>query len=319
MFKKKIRLTEANIVPPYNFDFHLHHYVLPPERREEDCLIEVVRLSSGQLTKVDVISKGTTEHPLLELTIWSTSHLTNYEVVDVIEQVSWHLCLKEDLTPFYSMTINDPIMKASIEYNFGAKDKAKYSMFEALIDCVCAQNTIFKRLYSMLGNLSTTFGEQILINGETYSAFPTPKQLGEVPLEALRACKVGYRDKYIQRICQEILNEGVDLEKVKAMPLLDEARTELMKLPGIGPYTADLALIIGARRLDLLHMDLFIRETLTQFYFDGREVPDKMLREFAAQRWGPYRAHAGLYLTTNTEVWAKKIGIEFRLQSGAKG
>jgi 3-methyladenine DNA glycosylase/8-oxoguanine DNA glycosylase len=60
-----------------------------------------------------------------------------------------------------------------------------------------------------------------------------------------------------------------------------------MKLPGVGPYTADLGLIIGARRQDAMFLDVYLKETLRAFYFGGEPVPDAVLADFAEQKWGP--------------------------------
>jgi len=215
------------------------------------------------------------------------------------------------------MVEQDPVLQASIGHNFGAKDKASYTLFDGLIDCVCAQNTIFKRLYSMMENLAASFGDRFTLKGANYFLSPTPQALATARVDRIKACKVGYRARYIKNLAKAVSNGVVNLDRIANLPL-EEAREELMKLPGVGPYTADLSLILGTRRLSILHMDLFIREALTQFYFDGKTVSDQELREFAVKRWGPYQAYAGLYLTTNTETWAKKIGREFRLKSGAR-
>ncbi len=90
-----------------------------------------------------------------------------------------------------------------------------------------------------------------------------------------------------------------------------------MTLPGVGPYTAALGLIIGGRRQDALFLDIFLKEVLRQFYFEGEEVPDEALARFSEERWGPYQGYAWLYLTSNTEVWARALGRAVRLKSGA--
>jgi N-glycosylase/DNA lyase len=108
----------------------------------------------------------------------------------------------------------------------------------------------------------------------------------------------------------------MDLEAVRQLPGAD-ARRELMRHPGVGPYTADLALIINARRPDTLFMDVYIREVLRQFYFGGARVPDEQLRAFARTKWGRYQGYAGLYLTSDTDAWAKSLGVTFRLRSAA--
>jgi hypothetical protein len=80
---------------------------------------------------------------------------------------------------------------------------------------------------------------------------------------------------------------------------------------------SDRSGLASIRRLHAIFLDVYLREALRTFYFDGQPVDDAVLADFAEQRWGPYRGLAWLYLTTNTEVWARELGIEFRLKSGA--
>ena len=84
----------------------------------------------------------------------------------------------------------------------------------------------------------------------------------------------------------EAVARGIDLETLKLCPC-DAARRELMGLPGVGPYTADLTLIHAARSCAALFLDVYIREVLRQLYFGGARVPDEALRAFAQARWGP--------------------------------
>jgi N-glycosylase/DNA lyase len=210
---------------------------------------------------------------------------------------------------------DDPVLGASIEHNFGAKSKASFSMFDAVIDVICAQNTGFRRLYEVRANLATAFGDKLVTSGRVYHASPTPAQLAAAPLESIRACGVGYRDRYIKGVAEAVVR-GLDVESLREMPR-NEARAELLKLPGVVPYTADLGLIIGARRQDAMFIDVFLRELLRTFYFGGEQVSDATLARLAEERWGPFRGYAWLYLTTNTEVWAQQLGVKFRLRSGA--
>jgi 3-methyladenine DNA glycosylase/8-oxoguanine DNA glycosylase len=315
LFSTQVTTGGAEIAAPHDFGFQLRHYVIAPEVREAQKLIEIVRLSSGDLVKVDVVSRGTVDAPRLELTISSGEPLPPVQVEEVRERVAWHLSLDDDLRPFYAVAEGDPVLSASIQYNFGGKGKRAYSMFDGLIDVILFQNTAFRRVYAMRANLAAAFGDSFVAGGRVYHASPTPEQLAAAPLEAIRAAKVGYRDRYVKGVAEAVAG-GIDLEALKQRPG-DEARRELMRLPGVGPYTADLALIIAARRPDALFLDVFIREVLRQLYFGGSHVPDQQLREFAQTRWGPYQGYVGLYLTTDTEAWAKNLGITLRLRSGA--
>jgi N-glycosylase/DNA lyase len=314
-FRTRLTIDPSEIAPPHDFGFQLRHYVVAPEAREGRKLVEILRLGSGRLVKIDIGSLGILEEPRLELALSSAQALSPAEVGEARRLVGWRLGLDDDLRPFYASVADDPVLSASIEHNPGAKGKASFSMFDAVIDVICAQNTAFRRLYAMRANLAAAFGDPLVTTERVYHASPTPGQLAAAPLEAIRACGVGYRDRYIKGVAQAVVG-GLDLETLRGMPRT-EARRELMKLPGVGPYTADLGLIIGARRQDTLFIDVFLREVLRTFYFGGEPVSEETLSRFAERLWGRYQGYAWLYLTTNTEAWARTLGLAFRLRSGA--
>lgn len=316
MVEEPFAIGEPDVVAPHSFDFQLRHYVIAPEVREGDTLVEIFRLASDRLVKVEVTARGSVEHPVLQLVVACVDPISASDLTEIRDRISWRLCLHEDLQPFYARVATDPVLSASVAYNYGAKDKSAFSLFDAVIDCICAQNTFFRRLYAMRANLAKAFGDQFEADGRRYHASPTAAQLAAAPLEAIRACGVGYRDRYIKQIAQAVV-DGIQIESIGHLPRA-EARAALMTLPGVGPYTADLALILGARRRDWMPLDLYIRETLRHFYFDGQPVPDAELRAFAERTWGAYQGYAGLYLTTNTELWAPETGRTFRLRSGAR-
>lgn len=310
-----VTIDTSEIASPHDFGFQLRHYVVAPEVREGEKLVEIVRLGSGRLVKIDVVSAGTVDEPRLELTVFSADPLTPSDVGEARRLVARRLGLEDDLRPFYELAQGDPVLSASITYNYGAKGKTAFSMFDAVIDVICAQNTAFRRLYAMRANLAAAFGDPFATEARVYHASPAPRQLAAAPMAAIRACGVGYRDRYIKGVA-ETVEGGFDLERLKELPR-EEARRELLRLPGVGPYTADLGLIIGARRQDALFLDVFNIEVLRQLYFGGDPVPEERLAAFTRERWGPYRGYAWLYLTTNTEVWARTLGVSMRLRSGA--
>lgn len=311
----RLRVDASEIAAPYDFGWQLRHYVVPPEVREGPTLVDIVRTRSGALIKLDVVSCGSVTHPCLELALTSSSVLGDSELDDVRRTQMWRLGADDDLRPFYALVNDDPVLTASIRHNYGAKAKSTSSMFDALIYVICAQNTSWRRLYAMRANLAAAFGDTFATPRRTYHASPSPEQLAAAPLAAIRACGVGYRDRYIQAVAQAVV-DGFDIEGIKQLPR-EAAREELMRLPGVGPYTADLGLVIGARRQDAMFLDVYVREALRAFYFGGEPVSDARLSAFAEERWGPYRGYAWLYLATDTEVWARELGVRFRLRSGA--
>ena len=226
--RTRLTIDSSDIAPPFDFGFQLRHYVVHPKVRDGQQLVEIARLTSDKLVKIDIGSLGTVERPQLELSLSSAQPISPAEVAEARQLVVWRLGVADDLRPFYALVADDPVLAASIEHNFGAKGKATFSMFDAVIDVICAQNTNFRRLYEVRANLATAFGDTLVTNGRVYHASPTPAQLAAAPLEAIRACGVGYRDRYIKGVAEAVVR-GFDVESLRERPR-NEARDELLKL-----------------------------------------------------------------------------------------
>ena len=109
--------------------------------------------------------------------------------------------------------------------------------FESLIRTILSQNTTS-------GNTSTAYNrlaERIGIN---------PYKIAEAPDEAIKeairpAGMYNQRTQTLKAVSQQIIEKyGGDINKVFKLPF-NEARDRLMELPGVGPKTADVALMFS--------------------------------------------------------------------------
>jgi len=302
---------------PYNFEFFLDYYLFYPWVVEQDRLLRLFRLDSGQHGLVAVGYAGT-PHRRLNVSVRSRSELSGAETQRLVDTLTWVFDVDNEVKPFYEVICQqDPVLKAASEAIYGAHIKADPTVFESVLGVVAAQNVYFGRTYQMLELLCKRFGQPARYDGRTYYAFPTPERLAGASLAEIRSCKVGYRDKYIQGIATSVAEGTARIEALKESDDIEQIRQTLMDLPGVGPYTADLAMAIGLKKPSF-HLDLFSREALRSFYFDGQEVDDDTLRAFTEQRWGKWQRYAMLLLTTNTDTWSANLGKPFRLKSAAR-
>jgi DNA-3-methyladenine glycosylase II len=316
VYSQKIEIKIPKDSQPYNFDYLLEHYVLAPWVREKNKLARLFRLSSGKPVLLRISFRKKISSLIIELR--TNRKITKSEEKWLVEMVSWNFGVKDKVKHFYKeICEKDPILKAASREIYGAHLRTDPYVFESVVGVIVAQNVQFKRIYQMLKLLCQNFGDSAVFNGKKYYSFPTPQRIAKAPLEKIRACKVGYRDKYIKGVAEKLVQEKIDLEKLRDIKETGIIREKLMELPGVGPYTADLVLAIGFRR-PTFHLDLFTREALYTFYFGGKKVSDKKLITFVNKRWGNWKHHAMLLLTTNTDSWARELGINFRLKSGAK-
>src|SRR4030042_1603341 len=306
----KIPIPEKS--QPYNFKYFLTHYVFAPWVVEGKELVRLFMLDSKIFVLVKVGFKNKPK-PNLIITLQSEENLSSEKESDLIKLISWNFAVDEDVKYFYEVICQkDPILKAASEEIYGAHIRTDPYVFESVIGVVVAQNVIFKRIYEMQRLLCERFGEKQIFNGKVYYTFPTPRRIATAPLEEIRTCKVGYRDKYIKGIAEKIVYDNIDLDYLRKLKDIKKIRERLIMLPGVGPYTADLAMAIGFR-LPTFHLDLFTREALWQFYFKGEKVSDEKLIRFVEKRWGKWKHNVMLLLTTNTDEWAKKACLKFRL------
>lgn len=302
---------------PYNFEYQLTHYVFAPWVVEGKELVRLFKTDSGKFVLVRV-GYSDKPSPRLTLSLISEGKLTEKEIESLKETIAWVYAVDDDVKYFYeTICREDPVLKAASKEVYGAHLRTDPSVFESVLGVVEAQNVYFQRIYEMSRLLCERFGEKHIFNGKTYYTSSVPEKLANAKLVDIRACKVGYRDKYIKGIAEKVVNEHLDLDKLKYEDDLDKVRAVLVSLPGVGPYTAELTIAISFRK-PVFHLDLFSREAMYVFYFKGKVVPDQKLKDFVEKRWGKYKHYAMLMLTTNTDVWAKDLGVDFRLKSAAK-
>lgn len=313
LFKKIPIPTESR---PYNFGYFLTHYVFQPWVVEGKELVRLFKLDSGKFVLIRVGFKEKPK-PTLLITLVSKQKLTSDEEKWITDLVCWNLAVNDDVKEFYEVICQkDPVLKAASKEIYGAHLRTDPYVFESVLGVIVAQNVLFKRIYEMNRLLCQRFGEKQKINGKSYYTFPTPERLARADIAEIRECKVGYRDKYIKGVAEKIVKENINLDDLRKFSDINTIREKLIEFPGVGPYTADLAIAIGFR-LPTFHLDLFTREAMYQFYFNGKHVRDEVLKKFVEKRWGKWKHHAMLLLTTNTDTWAKELGKKFRLTSGA--
>ncbi|OGM26887.1 hypothetical protein A3D01_05060 [Candidatus Woesebacteria bacterium RIFCSPHIGHO2_02_FULL_39_13] len=313
-FKTNFKINIPRTSTPYNFDYSLSHYVFQPWMVERKKLVRLYKTPNSNFLLLRVgFNKNKLDCELL-----SHSQIDNDDQDWIRNLVSFMFAVNEPVAEFYDeICAKDPVLKAASKEIYGAHLRRDATVFESVIGVIVAQNVFFKRIYKMLELLCRNFGEKQVFGGISYFTFPEPQVLANAKLGDIRACLVGYRDKYIKGVAEMIVKENLNLDELRNLSDVSKIREKLIELPGVGPYTADLVIAIGFS-VPSFHLDLFTREVLYTFYFKGKKVSDEKLKRFVEERWGRWKHYAMLLLTTNTDDWAKELGVEFRLKSAAK-
>jgi N-glycosylase/DNA lyase len=126
-------------------------------------------------------------------------------------------------------------------------------------------------------------------------AFPRPEVLAALPESELRACKMGFRARYLLHAAQQVASGQLDLAGLFALPM-DEARAALMRVDGVGPKIADCVLLFALGFDRAFPVDVWIARVLREQYFPRRRPSPQRLAKFIANHFGPHAGYAQQYL-----------------------
>jgi len=126
-------------------------------------------------------------------------------------------------------------------------------------------------------------------------SFPSPQRLAALSESDLRACKMGFRAPYLRQSARMIADTHLALDQLPGLPL-EQARAELLRLPGVGRKIADCVLLFGLGFPAAFPVDVWVLKALRQLYFPRRRPSAKKLLAFTETYFGPHAGLAQQYL-----------------------
>lgn len=156
----------------------------------------------------------------------------------------------------------------------------KQEPWEALCSFIISQNNNIPRIKKIIETLCRLFGKK---TNHGFS-FPDASIIASLNLKKLEPLKAGFRAKYILDAAKKVSFGEIKLDEIAKMPL-NNARSELMKIVGVGSKVADCALLYGMHRLEAFPEDVWIKKVMHTLF------PGQSSNIFA-----PYQGIAQQYL-----------------------
>ena len=178
-----------------------------------------------------------------------------------------------DLSVSYSDYIGqideqDDYLKSAAAFGGGIRI-LRQDTWEMIITFILSQQNNIPRIKGLIRALSERYGKKCETpEGRAYYAFPCAKELSRAAEEELRELKLGYRSKYICQTARMVAGGEIDLDALKEMEYT-EARTELMRLSGIGGKVADCICLFALHQMDAFPVDTHIKKVLELHYPHG--------------------------------------------------
>ncbi len=183
----------------------------------------------------------------------------------------------------------DPIMANAIERVGPCTLIPNPRLFETLVDAIISQQISVKAADAIMARLRSVLHAEA--NG-----IISPEALLSLEEDTLRAVGLSpQKMRYIRDLTERVASGELDLERLSELD--DETViTELVKVKGIGRWTAEMMLIFSLGRPDVLPVDdLGFVEGVREAYSLEARPTSKEMRE-RGEVWRPYRTFATWYM-----------------------
>lgn len=202
------------------------------------------------------------------------------DVADLVQRdVEQILCADVDGSGFGDIASNDPVV-ASLQARFpGLRPVLFYTPYEAAAWCIIGHRIRMSQAAAIKQRLGDVLG----VN----AAFPAPARLEQLEFgfRGLTDLKVEQLRQLGSAAASGLLNRN----HLRAIPY-DDAVAQLLKLAGIGPFSAELIMIRGVGVPDALPQHEKRMATAIRQSYGTDDVAA------VAEQWRPYRSWVGLLL-----------------------
>lgn len=199
----------------------------------------------------------------------------------VISQIDRYLMLNKAIAHLNK----DKILRRVISKHSFEIVHREIDLFSDIVETIIGQQLSNKAADTIIRRVKTLFSTS---NFE-------PEVILKIPDQKFRDSGTSWaKAKYIKNFSQAVVDKTVDLQTISSMSD-EEVISMLVKVKGIGRWTAEMILIFSLKRPDVFSLgDLGLCTAVAKHYGVSRD--DKKAIEEISQNWSPYRSLACRYL-----------------------
>ncbi|HVI84740.1 MAG TPA: DNA-3-methyladenine glycosylase [bacterium] len=212
--------------------------------------------------------------------------------------------LADDLRCCYRLLGADPVMAPLVRQCRGLRNVRTPNLYEALAIAILNQQISVGAAESIRRRFFAALGDRLAWAGTTYVGFPSPRRLRATSPRALQVLGLSrQKARYILEVADRAA-AGL-LEPARFDGVSDEeATTMLMDVPGVGRWTAEIALMRGLGRHDIFPAgDLGLIVAAQRALGHARRPREHEMRVLA-ERWKGWRTYGALYLWSSLGITA---------------
>lgn len=280
-------------------DFSLSKNLVYLSRSPDECLHKVIDssvykvLSSGN-SQVLVSVRQNGEGLVIESV---HREFTGEEKKIVKKYVAEWFDLLTDLLPFYEFAETDEKISMLLQNYRGIRIIGIPDLFEALCWSVIGQQINLKFAYTLKKNLVETAGESMAFDGHKLYSFPKPGKVTELNLSELRDMQFSrQKAEYLRGIAEMFETGKISKEALSDLNSYHNIKAELMKIRGIGEWSADYVIMRCLRIYEALPASDagLINALKNQFNLDKKPTAAEVKQ--IGEAWGKWKSYVVFYL-----------------------
>jgi DNA-3-methyladenine glycosylase II len=204
--------------------------------------------------------------------------------------------LDTDLASFYRMARKDDLLAPLVKKYRGQRIMSYPDLFESLTWAVLGQQINLSFAYTLKQRFVETFGEKVERHGLSYYLLPRPERVAELsdadllPLQFSRQ-----KSMYVVNIARAFVSGEISKARLQGLPLT-EAKEVLMKIKGIGNWTANYALMRTYRYPDAFPLEDAGLHNAIKKLLGMKKKPSVKRVKTIFRKYKGFEAYATVYL-----------------------
>lgn len=281
------------VTTPYNLQATVRLLQRRPTNRvdrwESDGYRRAVPTAHGPRL-LHLANHGTIQHPDLRLQVLGGE--TPPETVEaLVATIRWMLGLDAPPAPEAALAARESRLTPVLAALTGFRTPCFPTLFETCASVLPFQQLSLDAGTAIIGRIVERYGLQMTVNGAPWFCFPTPEAVANADPAHLRETGLSHsKVAALQGLARMIADGSLSSEYLRTLPT-PEAIAALRALPGIGPWSANLILLRGFRRLDVFpEGDVGAARNLTALIESPHPLTPAEASAFAA-RFGDQRGY----------------------------
>ena len=283
----------VSYVQPYSFQQlldHLRPRMTPGVERVEGNVYSRVTVQDGAPRILHVEDANDGRH--LRVTVTSQ---TDDDLTEDLERIRYLFAVDEDPSFAVEHLSQDPFIGRLVTERPWVRVPRCWDRFEASIRIIIGQQISVAAATTISGRIAAGLGQQVPTGSDLNRIFPSPEVLANADLSGMGLTE--RRKTTLRNFSRAVTDGTIDLESSQD---LDEMEKHWCTLPGIGPWTAQVAAMRVLGHDDAMpSSDLGVLRSVNRL--TNQDFNPKHL-ENQSRIWRPFRSWAAQHLWQAPEV-----------------